>query len=93
MVDDADDTGLAGDGLGAPREVAGVEAESAELAVAATGADQMDTLGADTGVGWLSEPVVSTPSPPHFRGMWECTHLPFSKALHDTFMSAKSRTQ
>jgi len=50
----ADNTGLAGDGFGAPREVARVEAEGAELAVAATGADEMDALGADTGVGGLT---------------------------------------
>merc|ERR1712037_934287 len=35
VVDDVDDPGLAGDGLAAPREVALVEAEGAELLVAA----------------------------------------------------------
>jgi hypothetical protein len=64
MVDDTDDTGLAGDGFGAPREVAGIETESAEFAVAATGADQVDTLGADTGVRWLSAHIVSFSNAP-----------------------------
>jgi len=50
----ADDTNFAGDGLGAPGEVAGIEAESSEFAVAATGADKMDALGTDTGVGRLT---------------------------------------
>src|ERR1700684_2562996 len=35
VVDDADDASLAADALGAPREAAGLEAEGAELAVAA----------------------------------------------------------
>jgi hypothetical protein len=50
----ADDTSLARDGFGAPREVAGVEAEGAELAVAATRADEMDALCTDSGVGGLT---------------------------------------
>lgn len=54
MVDDADDAGLLGDALRAPGVVAGVETESAELAVAATGADKMDALAANTGIGGLA---------------------------------------
>jgi hypothetical protein len=54
MVDDSNDTGLLGDALGAPGVVAGVETESAELAVAATGADKMDALATNTGIGWLA---------------------------------------
>jgi hypothetical protein len=54
VVDDTNDTGLLGDALGAPREVAGVETQSTELAVAATGADKMDTLSANTGIGGLA---------------------------------------
>jgi hypothetical protein len=54
MEGHADDTSLAGDGFGAPGKVAGVETKGAELAVAATGADKMDALGADTGVGGLT---------------------------------------
>ncbi len=49
-----DDADLAGDAFGAPGEVAGIEAEGAILGVTTTGADEMDTLGADTGVGWLA---------------------------------------
>jgi hypothetical protein len=51
---DGDDTDFAGDALAAPGEVAGVETEGAELAVATTSADEMDTLGSDTGVGRLA---------------------------------------
>ena len=54
VVDDTDDTGLLGDALGTPGEVTGIETEGAELAVAATGADEVDTLGANTGVGRLA---------------------------------------
>ena len=51
---DADDADLAGDALAAPGEVAGVEAQATELAVAAAGADEVDALGADAGVGGLA---------------------------------------
>lgn len=51
---DGDDADLAGDALGTPREVTGVEAQGAELAVSATGADEVDALGSDTGVGGLT---------------------------------------
>jgi hypothetical protein len=51
---DTDDTGLAGDTLGAPGEVTGLETEGTELLVATTGADQVNTLGTDTGVGRLA---------------------------------------
>ena len=62
MEGDGNDTDFAGDALAAPGEVAGVEAQGAELAVAAAGTDEMDTLAADTGVGrlatFLEGPVV-----------------------------------
>lgn len=54
VVDDTDDTGLLGDALGAPGEVAGVETQSTELAVSAAGADKMDTLCANTSIGGLA---------------------------------------
>lgn len=54
VVGDDDDTGLAGAALRGPGEVAGVEAQGTVLVVAATGADSMDSLGADTGVGLLA---------------------------------------
>ena len=54
VVDDTDDTGLLGYTLRAPREVTRVEAESTEFAVAATGADKMDTLSANTSIGGLA---------------------------------------
>jgi hypothetical protein len=54
VVGDGDDTRLAGDALGGPGEVTGVEAQGTVLVVAAAGADGVDTLGADTGVGTLA---------------------------------------
>ena len=49
-----DHSHFAGDALAAPAEVARVDAESAELGVAAAGAYEMDAFAADTGVGWLT---------------------------------------
>ena len=54
MERDADDTDFARDALAAPGEVSGVETQGAEFAVAAAGADEMDALAADAGVGWLA---------------------------------------
>lgn len=54
VVGDTDDTRLAGDALGGPGEVTGVETQGTVLVVAAAGADGVDTLGADTGVGTLA---------------------------------------
>ena len=54
MEGDTNDADLAGDTLRSPREVTGVETESAELAVSSTGADKVNALGTDTGVGWLA---------------------------------------
>ena len=54
VVGDNDDTGLAGNTLGTPGEVTGLETEGTELAVTTTGADQVDSLVADTGVGGLA---------------------------------------
>jgi len=54
VVGDDDDAGLARAALGAPGEVARVEAEGSVLVVAAAGADGSDSLGADTGVGSLA---------------------------------------
>lgn len=51
VVDDVKDAGGLGDGLGAPGEVAAVEAEGAGLLVAAAGADGGDAAGAELGVG------------------------------------------
>lgn len=54
VVGDGDDARLAGRALRRPREVAAVETQSAVLAVAAAGADGVDTLGADTGLRGLA---------------------------------------
>lgn len=59
VVGDTDDTGLAGAALGAPGEVARVETESTVLVVTATGADCVDALGANTGVGALAASLES----------------------------------
>lgn len=54
VVGDTDDTGLARDTFGAPREVTGVDTEGTELLVTTTGTDQVDSLGTETGVGGLA---------------------------------------
>jgi hypothetical protein len=59
VVGDDDDARLAGAALGGPGEVAGVEAQGAVLVVAAAGADDVDPLGADTGVGGLAAQLES----------------------------------
>ena len=53
MEGHANDADFAGYTFRAPREVASFEAEATVFGVAATSADEMDALGADTGVGWL----------------------------------------
>lgn len=50
----ANDTDFSRDPLRAPGEIAGVETEGAVFLVSAAGTDEMDTFGADTGVGWLT---------------------------------------
>lgn len=59
VIGDGNDTGLAGAALGGPGKVARVEAEGTELVVTATGADGVNTLGADTGVGTLAASLES----------------------------------
>ena len=54
MEGHADDADFARYAFGAPGEVAGFESEGTVFGVTTTGADEMDTLGADTGVGWLA---------------------------------------
>lgn len=54
MVGDGDDTDFAGDAFGTPAEIPRVEAEGTVFLVAATGADDVDAFGADTGVGGLA---------------------------------------
>ena len=51
---DDDDADLAGDALGAPGEIAGIETQSAVFCVAASGSDEVDSLVADAGIGWLT---------------------------------------
>lgn len=59
VVGDGDDTRLARAALGAPGEVARVEAEGAVLVVAAASANGVDTLGANTGIGALATSLES----------------------------------
>lgn len=54
VVGHDDDAGLARAALGAPGEVAAVEAEGPVLVVAAAGADGVDALGTDLSVGSLA---------------------------------------
>jgi len=54
MERDDDDTDFASDAFRAPGEVAGFETEGAVFRVSTSGADKMDSLGSDTGVGWLA---------------------------------------
>ena len=54
VIDDSDDTGLAGDGLGTPGEVTGIQAHGTELAVTTTGANLVDALSTELGVGSLT---------------------------------------
>lgn len=62
MEGHANDTDFAGYALGAPGEVTGFETEGAVFGVTTTGADEMDTLCADTGVGWLAALLKSSVS-------------------------------
>ena len=54
VVDNGNDTSLAGDGLGTPGEVSRIQAHGTELLVASTGADFVNALGAELGVGSLT---------------------------------------
>jgi hypothetical protein len=54
MESDDNHTDLTSNTLRSPGEVAGFETESTELSVATTGTDEMDSLGSDTGVRFLS---------------------------------------
>lgn len=54
VVDDRDNTGLARETLGTPREVASVQTKSTELLVAASNTHGVDTLAADLSVGRLA---------------------------------------
>ena len=54
MKGHADDTDFAGYSFRAPGEIATFEAEAPVLSVTTTGADEVDTLGADSCVGWLA---------------------------------------
>merc|ERR1719221_1862426 len=49
VVDNVDDPGLAGSGLGGPREVASVEPERPVLLVATPGPEGVDPLGGELG--------------------------------------------
>jgi hypothetical protein len=59
VVGDGNDTGLAGQALGTPGEVTGVETEGTVLVVTTSGSDGVDALGANTGVGTLATSLES----------------------------------
>jgi len=54
MVCDDDDSNLSGDPFRSPREIARLKTKSTELSIASTSTDEMDSLGTDTGVGFLT---------------------------------------
>ena len=54
IVNDIQDSGLGGEGLGSPCEVTNVNSESAELVVATAASDSADLLGTELGLRWLS---------------------------------------
>lgn len=54
MKGHADDADFAGYSFRAPGEIATFEAEAAIFGVTTTGADEMDTLGANSSIGWLA---------------------------------------
>lgn len=54
VVGHGNDTRLAGGALGGPRKVTAVETQGTVLVVAAAGADDVDALGADTGLRRLA---------------------------------------
>lgn len=54
VVGDNDHADLTGDTLRSPGEVARVETQGTVLLVTTAGADEVDSLGANTGVGWLT---------------------------------------
>ena len=59
VVGDGNDTALAGQTLGTPGEVTGVETEGTVLVVTTSGSDGVDSLGANTGVGTLATSLES----------------------------------
>lgn len=59
VIGDGNDTGLAGQTLGAPGKVAGVETEGTVLVVTTSGSDGVNALGANTGVGTLATSLES----------------------------------
>ena len=54
MEGHADDADFAGYAFRTPGEISRFEAESTVFGVTTTGADEMDTLSANTGIGWLA---------------------------------------
>jgi hypothetical protein len=54
MIDYENDANFAGNSLGAPGKVAGIDAEGAVFLIAAASAHEMDTLSSNAGVGWLT---------------------------------------
>ena len=64
VVGHDNDADLAGHTLGGPAEVARVETEGTEFAVAAASADEMDALVANLGVGGLAA-LLECPNDPY----------------------------
>jgi hypothetical protein len=54
VVDNANDTSLAGDSLRSPRKVSSLESQGTVLQVATTNPDGVNSLGAQLGHSWLT---------------------------------------
>lgn len=54
IVDDIYNTGFAGDRFGGPGKISSFKTQSTLFDVSSTDTDQMDTLGTQLGVGWLT---------------------------------------
>ena len=80
---DDDNTDLAGNTLRGPGEVASFETKGTEFAVTTTGADKMDSLGTDTGVGFLSAGFESALLPCKFL-VFRLEHMPSAYGLSTT---------
>lgn len=82
MEGHSDDAHFAGDTFRTPGEIAGVEAEGAIFGVAATSADEMYTLAADSGVGWLATFLESSVDGQTIFARWWATRTSFCGSMH-----------
>lgn len=82
MEGDDNDTDLAGDALGSPREVTALDSQRSVFGVSASGAYKMDSLGANTSVGWLTALLKSS--------AWKIVSEIFALLSHGQFFHPSS---